>query len=70
MDGGMSGGGGAGGDGFAGDNSYYNNIPASSYNLLLGSCRLGIEELVLGTLQLPSLRAISTDQVHTLHVCV
>lgn len=65
MDGGMGGGGftgGADGDVYSGD-GYYNNIPSTSYNLLLGSCRLGIEELVLATLQLTSLRAITTEQV-------
>ena len=65
MDGGMggiSGGGNAGGNGYPGDN-YYNNIPSTSYNLLLGSCRLGIEELVFATLRLPSLGSINTEQV-------
>jgi len=42
---------------------YYDNIPHSSYNLLLGSCRLGIEELVCATLQLPSMSKITTEQV-------
>ena len=61
--GGSAGGGGGGGGG--GGAGYYNygNIPPNSFNLLLGSCRLGIEELVKATLQLPAMTAITTEQV-------
>lgn len=54
-------GGGGGGNGYPG--YHYNNIPHTSYNLLLGSCRLGVEELVMATLQLPSMVKITTEQV-------
>ena len=66
MDGGMGGqGGGSAGGGGGGGGGYYNygNIPPTSFNLLLGSCRLGIEELVKATLQLPAMTAITTEQV-------
>ena len=53
---------GGGGGGYPGG-GYYDNIPHTSYNLLLGSCRLGIEELVVATLQLPSMATINTEQV-------
>ena len=57
---------GSGGGGIEGYSSgYYTNIPSTSYNLLLGSCRLGIEELVHATLDLPSMAAITTEQVCT-----
>ena len=63
MDGGLDGPTvGGGGDVFSGG-GYYNNIPSTSFNLLLGSCRLGIEELVYATLQLPSMMPINTEQV-------
>ncbi len=65
MDGGMGGTtNGGGGDVFSGG-GYYGNVPSTSFHLLLGSCRLGIEELVLATLQLPSMKAISSDQVRS-----
>lgn len=53
---------GAGGAGYPG---YYGNVPYTSYNLLLGSCRLGIEQLVYATLDLPSMANINTEQVRT-----
>ena len=65
MEGGLGGVGGivGGGDVFSGS-GYCNNIPSTSFNLLLGSCRLGIEELVFATLQLPSMKTINTEQVN------
>ena len=52
---------GAGGGGVFG--GYYGNVPSTSYSLLLGSCRLGIEPLVFATLQLPKMQAITIEQV-------
>lgn len=58
-------GGGAGGYMYGG-----HNIPPTSYSLLLGACRLGIEPLVLATLQLTSMQAISAHQLqHAVDVC-
>ena len=58
-------GGSGGGNGYpgGGGGGYFDNIPHSSYNLLLGSCRLGIEELVVAVLELPSMLPITTEQV-------
>lgn len=61
MEGGAAGSSSGGGAGYP--QPYYDNIPHTSYNLLLGSCRLGIEELVFATLQLPSMTGISTEQL-------
>ena len=38
-------------------------IPLSTFGLLLGGCRLGIEMLVYATLHLPSMQRISMGQV-------
>lgn len=54
-----------GGDGgYAGGGGYYGgNIPSTSYSLLLGACRLGIEPLIFATLELPSMAPISRAQL-------
>ena len=58
--------GGDGGDGLGGGGygGYYGgNIPSTSYSLLLGACRLGIEPLIYATLQLPSMININQEQL-------
>ena len=53
-----------GGYGGAGGGGYYGgNIPSTSYSLLLGACRLGIEPLIFATLELPSMAAINRTQL-------
>ena len=42
---------------------YGGNIPSTSYSLLLGACRLGIEPLIYATLQLPSMATINRAQL-------
>ncbi|XP_064396525.1 uncharacterized protein LOC135343497 [Halichondria panicea] len=63
MDGGMDLGqgdvGGANGNGYY----YSGNIPPTSYSLLLGACRLGIEPLVIATLELASMAKINSKQL-------
>ena len=57
-------GGGAGNIGGGAGNYYYNNnISGKSYSLLLGACRLGLEELVYATLELKSMQKINAQQV-------
>ncbi len=56
---GMMGGGGASGGGYA----YSGGIPASTYGLLLGACRLGMEPFIFATLQLPAMEKISSEQL-------
>ena len=52
------------------DGYYYSgNIPPTSYSLLLGACRLGIEPLVIATLELASMAKINSQQVRV-HVCM
>ena len=53
---GLGGGGGYGG-------YYGGNIPSTSYSLLLGACRLGIEPLIYATLELPSMVNINRAQL-------
>ncbi len=57
--------------GGANGNGYYysGNIPPTSYSLLLGACRLGIEPLVIATLELASMAKINSKQVRV-HVCL
>ena len=54
-----------GGEGLGGGyGGYYGgNIPSTSYSLLLGACRLGIESLIYATLQLPSMASINHAQL-------
>ena len=65
---------GQGGDGGAQGGYYYSgDIPSTSYSLLLGACRLGIEQLVYATLELASMAKISSKEVWacvTVCVCV
>ena len=67
MGGGMGGDlGGDGGDGLGGGygGGYFGgNIPSTSYSLLLGACRLGIEPLIFATLELPSMLSINRAQL-------
>ena len=64
MGGAMGGGGGDGLGGAGGYGGYYGgNIPSTSYSLLLGACRLGIEPLIYATLELPSMVAINRAQL-------
>ena len=60
------GGGGAGGGGSYG---YYGNIPASTYGLLLGACRLGLEPMVYHTLQVKNMSKISGEQLQKAYSC-
>ena len=62
LGGGAMGGGLGGGDG-GGGYMYSGGIPSSTFGLLLGGCRLGIEPLVYATLHLPSMQRISMGQV-------
>ena len=59
------GGGGAGGGGYG----YYGNVPASTYGLLLGACRLGLEPLVYHTLQVKNMSKISGEQLQKAYTC-
>lgn len=56
-----------GGDGLGGAGGfggyYGGNIPSTSYSLLLGACRLGIEPLIFATLELPSMVTINRTQL-------
>ena len=54
-----------GGDMRGGASNYYysDNISGKSYSLLLGACRLGLEELVYATLELKSMQKINAQQV-------
>ena len=62
-----SGGGGFMDTGGAGGGSlgypYMGGIPGSTYGLLLGACRLGLEPFVYATLQLPIMEKISSEQL-------
>jgi hypothetical protein len=60
---GPDGGDGGYGVGGAGGGYYGGNIPSTSYSLLLGACRLGIEPLIFATLELPSMVAINRAQL-------
>lgn len=61
---GQDGGDGLGGAGGGYDGGYFGgNIPSTSYSLLLGACRLGIEPLIYATLQLPSMLSINRAQL-------
>ena len=55
--------GGATGGGGGGGYMYSGSIPSSTFGLLLGGCRLGIEPLVYATLHLPSMEKISISQL-------
>jgi len=55
--------GGATGAGGGGGYMYSGSIPSSTFGLLLGGCRLGIEPLVYATLHLPSMETISISQL-------
>ena len=59
------GGGGGGGGGYG----YYGNVPASTYGLLLGACRLGLEPLVYHTLQIKNMSKISGEQLQKAYSC-
>ena len=62
----MSGaGGGVGGGGYG----YYGNIPASTYGLLLGACRMGLEPLVYHTLQVKNMSKITGEQLQKACLC-
>ena len=58
---GQDGGDGLGGGGYGG--YFSGNIPSTSYSLLLGACRLGIEPLIYATLELPSMAGINRAQL-------
>ncbi len=59
------GGGGAmmGGGGAVGGYGYSGGIPSSTFGLLLGGCRLGLEPFVYATLQLPAMAKINSQQL-------
>ena len=67
--GGMGMGGGGAGGGGGGTYGYYGNIPASTYGLLLGACRLGLEPLVYHTLQIKSMSKINGEQLQKAYSC-
>ena len=46
---------------------YCNNVPTSMYEILVGSCRMGLEYLVYATLNLSCMRAISQEQLEKAH---
>ena len=54
---------GGGGDAGYGGGYFGGNIPSTSYSLLLGACRLGIEPLIFATLELPSMLGINRAQL-------
>ena len=54
---------GLGGGGPYGGGYFGGNIPSTSYSLLLGACRLGIEPLIFATLELPSMLNITRAQL-------
>lgn len=60
---------GMGGGGAGGGYGYYGNIPASTYGLLLGACRLGLEPLVYHTLQVKNMSRISGEQLQKAYSC-
>lgn len=69
-DGGMGPGGAGGmGGGGGGGYGYYGNVPASTYGLLLGACRLGLEPLVYHTLQIKNMSKISGEQLQKAYTC-